>query len=406
MSKQQSGGRAGRGEDHRLAEENYPTLNKTFYEMEPQAYLRQRWLHLALAAGKGDELDQLALGGIHAGRLRYYAADAEIERHRHERERFVIAESEVLTHHVGETLLRLYLAHADVPACPWLELARVRSPAKFKKAVENLCGRLSSGEDTERIRTVFYGTADPRNLQPAPDDARFKKGTSNIIDFLSLFARTCLDAAPYNAAKHGLALLAEDSDMRIEADDEEEPVLAAGGPAIQYLAVRERQGRPRWMRETKWINSDRAHGLIGAGCGLIGQLWAIGAWRYLGRRSRYPAASSEVVRDTDQPFGMSDDRPLAEITDPGGAAVALPARIWEAKVTRDHPELRGCLEQVLSTVSAPDHVEPDPRPERRRYYRRGVGPSRWLMVVVSFEQLPGRIITALALRKDPKQWKP
>lgn len=103
---------------------------------------------------------------------------------------------------------------------------------------------------------------------------------------------------------------------------------------------------------------------------------------------------------------MSDDRLLAEITDPDGAAVALSTRIWEDKIARDHPELEGSPEQVLTTVSTPDHVEADPRPERRRYYRRGVGPSKWLMVVVSFEQQPGRIITALALRKDPKQWKP
>jgi len=40
------------------------------------------------------------------------------------------------------------------------------------------------------------------------------------------------------------------------------------------------------------------------------------------------------------------------------------------------------------------------RPEgrRRRYYRRRVGPSRWLLVVVSYEQEPGRIVTALATR--------
>ncbi len=61
---------------------------------------------------------------------------------------------------------------------------------------------------------------------------------------------------------------------------------------------------------------------------------------------------------------------------------------------------------MIATVTAPDHVEPDPREARQRYYRRGVGPSKWLMVVVSFEQELGRIITALALRKDPKQWKP
>jgi hypothetical protein len=61
---------------------------------------------------------------------------------------------------------------------------------------------------------------------------------------------------------------------------------------------------------------------------------------------------------------------------------------------------------VLATVTQPDPAEPEPRARRRRYYRRRVGPSRWLLVVVSFEQQPGRIITAVATRKDPKRWKP
>jgi hypothetical protein len=100
------------------------------------------------------------------------------------------------------------------------------------------------------------------------------------------------------------------------------------------------------------------------------------------------------------------DRQLAEISDPEGRKVVLLARIWEGKITLDHPELRKHLEDVLGTVTAPDHDEPDPRQYRRRYYRRRVGPSQWLLVIVSFEQDPGRIITALATRKDPKRWTP
>ena len=103
---------------------------------------------------------------------------------------------------------------------------------------------------------------------------------------------------------------------------------------------------------------------------------------------------------------VSDDHVLAELADPDGRSVVLLARIWEHKITRDHPELRDHLEGVLATVKDPDHAEPDPRFERRRYYRRRTGPSRWLLVVVSFEQQPGRIITAVATRKDPKRWKP
>ena len=82
------------------------------------------------------------------------------------------------------------------------------------------------------------------------------------------------------------------------------------------------------------------------------------------------------------------------------------ARICEGKILRDHPELVDGLDLVAGTVEAPDHSESDPIVGRHRYYRRQVGPSRWLLVVVSYEQEPGRVITALATRKDPKQWTP
>jgi hypothetical protein len=102
----------------------------------------------------------------------------------------------------------------------------------------------------------------------------------------------------------------------------------------------------------------------------------------------------------------SDDPHAATVNDRDGREVVLLARIWENKIARDHPELVDQLDAVMQTVAKPDHVEPDARPARTRYYRRNVGPSRWLMAVVSYEQQPARIITALANRKDPKRWKP
>ena len=104
---------------------------------------------------------------------------------------------------------------------------------------------------------------------------------------------------------------------------------------------------------------------------------------------------------------MASEKPAAgTITDPDGRAVVLLARIWEDKISRDHPELIDHLDALMETVAEPDHVEPDALPDRTRFYRRGIGPSRWLMAVVSYEQQPARIITALANRKDPKRWKP
>ncbi len=105
--------------------------------------------------------------------------------------------------------------------------------------------------------------------------------------------------------------------------------------------------------------------------------------------------------------GVPPDEPrAATVTDTKGREVVLLGRIWENKITRGHPELVGHVDAVVDAVAKPDHVVPDALPDRTRFYRRDVGPSRWLMAVVSYEQEPARIITTLANRKDPKQWKP
>lgn len=52
--------------------------------------------------------------------------------------RYAVAESSVLLHHAAETLFRLYLAHRELPPCPWLEVSRLRNFAAFKKQAEAL----------------------------------------------------------------------------------------------------------------------------------------------------------------------------------------------------------------------------------------------------------------------------
>jgi hypothetical protein len=99
------------------------------------------------------------------------------------------------------------------------------------------------------------------------------------------------------------------------------------------------------------------------------------------------------------------DEVLARVRDPIGREVVLLARIWHDKILRRHYEMGRHLQDLLITVARPDHDEPDRLAGRWRYYRRHLGPSRWLFVVVSYEQAPGRIVSALGVRKDPHEWK-
>jgi len=91
---------------------------------------------------------------------------------------------------------------------------------------------------------------------------------------------------------------------------------------------------------------------------------------------------------------------LGETVDPDGRRVVLDVAGWR-HIVDGHPELAPHREAVLATVAGPDHRGSDPRPGRKRCWRRGVGPSRWLMVVVDFSVVPARIVTAYGNRKDP-----
>ena len=108
---------------------------------------------------------------------------------------------------------------------------------------------------------------------------------------------------------------------------------------------------------------------------------------------------------------MTGRRLLAEATTPDGVRVALYEDTWRLHILdpgQGHGELAAHIDAVLGTIAAPDHRELDLRDGRERFYRRDVGPSLWLMVVVSFEQEPARIVTALGYGhgRSPVGWMP
>jgi hypothetical protein len=103
---------------------------------------------------------------------------------------------------------------------------------------------------------------------------------------------------------------------------------------------------------------------------------------------------------------VSEEKVIRETRDPVSRRVVLLARVWHEKILPKHIELAEEIEAVLLAVRSAEHSERDPtHPERLRYFARGVGPSRWLLVVVSYEQVPARVISAFAYRKDPPTWE-
>jgi hypothetical protein len=96
---------------------------------------------------------------------------------------------------------------------------------------------------------------------------------------------------------------------------------------------------------------------------------------------------------------------IEQASDPDGQRIVLDQLGWD-HVLAEHGEMAPHLADVIEAIKAPDHRRSDPRPGRERYWRRGLGPSRWLLVVVDFDSSPARVVTAYGNRKDPPGWTP
>jgi len=310
-----------RSPDADLASENYLGLNTTFYEASPHGYFSERLSNLLLVASKGAALDALIAEGFEFGGLSVPASQSsgvsEEERAK-AAEHFVTAETEVLSHHVGETLLRLYLAHEGVPACPWLELSRMRTPTEFKASVRRRFGAETDVPGAKRraeVAKVFYLTDTREALKPAPSEAAWNTSLDVIEEYLSHFARQHLDqAALYNAAKHGLAV--RPSRMSLKWNDG--ALVSVDGAVMQYLYLRDRDdGLRRWYQGTHWVRRDMQMALISRACQLIEALWVAARFRYVPNTRGAGAESRLFGRPTPSELMMAADERGFVITDMG-----------------------------------------------------------------------------------------
>jgi hypothetical protein len=273
-----------------LDDGQFPHLNRTFYWSEPADYFERRLQLLILQTSRPEGLNDLFREGLSVGKLKvtYDPNPDEDEDSRRVREHYATTEVELLSHQLGETLLRLYLAHAFVgkrpPRCPRLDLARLRQPDDFRRAVERRFGNWKTIDDPVHRKAVartFYFTEDREAIEPSPAEELWDRTLALHEHFLRFFAGQFLSASDlYNAAKHGLALTAGESSMELEG------FFKRSGPSIRYLAVRRTPKGPRWSEMTHWVEADRQMAFVYQGCAMMRNLWAVARHRYV--HGRYP----------------------------------------------------------------------------------------------------------------------
>jgi hypothetical protein len=97
---------------------------------------------------------------------------------------------------------------------------------------------------------------------------------------------------------------------------------------------------------------------------------------------------------------MAEEGLRAKVIEPDGRTVVLRDEQWE-HIRAGHPQMARYERAVMETITHPDDRRADPRPGRERYFGSGKGPSRWLRVIVDFNDDPGWVVTAFGHDEEP-----
>lgn len=250
----------------------FEDLNREFYGASPAGYFDVRLRGLLTMISDGGDGGMRSSGVSDYSGLRFnYQPDTEKDV-----DRFAALETTVLKHHTAEALLRLYLGHADRNPCPWLAISSLRSFGKFKADVESLRESLPSPERMNDVLEVFCARSDRSNFDLSAEEmTQHEEG-------LAVAIREAANAAlgesnVYNAAKHGLALIAGQSSVSFAPTDQPDKGMSASGLALSTLQLVDE----RWRHTTTWLDVKRSILLIHLWTQLIDSLWESARLRYL-----------------------------------------------------------------------------------------------------------------------------
>jgi sarcosine oxidase gamma subunit len=93
---------------------------------------------------------------------------------------------------------------------------------------------------------------------------------------------------------------------------------------------------------------------------------------------------------------------LAATHDALGRLVVLTQERWEGHILVGHSDMEGLELAVMRAIENADRTRPGKRPGRQELYAQGLGPARWLVVVVDYSDTPAWVVTAHPMSKDPK----
>lgn len=229
--------------DRNLAPEQFPALNKAFYEGFQIRPLELRVATLCAMQSHGANLASLLGESVKWGKI-------ELAMDTTEDELKTAAELEIVSlhHHLCETLFRVFWVHANAEPCPWIGMARMRTAdltAAAKTFLDESCWpRKSDGIERQALVTgVLYGVVEFTDKT----DPRVIESASTVLQWMEVAARTVLAAPLYNAWKHGLAIMPSPEFAMTVSGEDLPPLELPSGSGFQFIEAKQTGKPARWQ---------------------------------------------------------------------------------------------------------------------------------------------------------------
>lgn len=269
-------------------------LNERFFARAPGHHFRTRAQSLMLLADNRTDLapnhnEKSMTRQVHNRLPGWSISDSkEIVLGERDLEEFLTVECFMLKHHIGESLLRHFLALLDsnrtIP--PWLAMSHLQNPKKFRKRIE-------------RFMAASYASLQPAiewAFLPEREAAECTLGARVIADYeqhatrwLRHFGQFHIDTAyGYNAAKHGLGSVPSRATVLFTEDDPANgqpphgTVLLDGSTLETLEFTTDSSGDLIWSQVTRTVDVPGTLAEVLVGADVFDNLWRVAKARHLG----------------------------------------------------------------------------------------------------------------------------
>ena len=253
-----------------LAIEQYGSLNKNFYEGFILDFYNIKLINLLFLISNTDDF----VSNIVDKKLKVERFAASLKREEIVNEdikKYAKLEMAMTYYHCLETFIRLFLAHATLSGCPWLDLTRL-TVGKYKLGLESLSKNnfKNLNKTLNENDTILYVlTGQTKRLE-----GLLIEDIEGLRYWISWSASQLLKTYDYNSFKHGLAI--SPKTMGLEMVGNENFSIKAQGEALEFISKNEKGNRYVWTKEIVWIPYDSRAAIISTVSNMIKNIMIVG----------------------------------------------------------------------------------------------------------------------------------